>query len=150
MRENLPLKSAASNETIPKKLLVELAALSNLKFRIEIKSKHQSLVLPLLFKKDSNQVDVENLNLVTFSENKPEPASLTDENKTANSISPLDNDYITLRCRIISENVALVPPICILTPYTYPETNPIVDCIQLDEFDDDMLPEYSNLIKIPF
>ena len=74
-----------------------------------------------------------------------EKSEQVDENKIlSQNPSPLDNDYITLKCRIISENVILVPPISILAPYSYPDSNPIVDCIQLDEFDDDMLPEYSN------
>ena len=141
LRENLHLNTVTpSNETIPKKLLFELASLSDLKFRIEIRSKYQSLVLPLML---NNRNYSENDNLVSLSENVK--IEQMDENKSViKSSSPLDNDYITLKCQIINENVALVPPINILTPYSYPESNPIVDCIQLPEFDDDMLPEYSN------
>ena len=108
LRENIPLKSFTDNQTIPKKLLVELASLPNTKFRIEIKSKHQSLVLPLVFKNGSNKVDVENLNLVTFNDiekNELKQDRMSTDNKKNldkeailmdSDVSPLENGSLLL------------------------------------------------------
>ncbi len=106
-------------------MLNELAALPNSQFRIEIKSKYQSLVLPKLKleSESENESDIDNTNF-------------------SNS-SPLENDYVNLNCKIINRKLYLVPPIRIFVPYNYPDSNPIVDNIQLDEFNDDILPKYS-------
>ena len=53
--------------------------------------------------------------------------------------------YVNLNCKIINRKLVLVPSIRVFVPYNYPDANPIVDNIQLDEFNDDMLPGYSKL-----
>jgi hypothetical protein len=124
LRDHLTEKKTTLNDSIPIKLLYEISSLPSFKFRIEVRSKLESLVLP--FKSASNEEEEEQ-----------------QENKEFLS-SPLDNDYVTLNCKIINKKLPLVPPIRIFVPYSYPELNPFVDCIQLDNFDDDMLPEYSK------
>jgi hypothetical protein len=153
LREKYPLDPpVVSNERIPKKLLIELASLSSLRFKIEVKSKCQSIVLPLERRGNEENVGAK-VKRVEFDQ---EDEDEEDENESSHvdggpikshvtiNASPLDNDYITMKCRIVSENIVLVPPINILAPYSYPDANPIVECIQLDEFDDDMLPEYNT------
>lgn len=147
MANNMMYKNIA-NENIPRKLLIELASLSSGKFRVEAKSKYESVVLPIssagVSKKSEQPVLVQRAikteNESSSSTNDTTKATTT---TTTTNSSPLENYYVTLKCTIVDKNVALVPPIRIFIPYTYPESNPLVDCIQLDEFDDDMLPEYS-------
>jgi hypothetical protein len=143
LRDNLPDNKTTPNENIPRKLLLELASLPDFKYKIELKSKNQSLVLPVQFE-TSNETLKRKLVKYESDEIVKEPLhhSSFNTNVTIQS-SPLDKDYITLKCSISNRKLALVPPIKILTPYTYPEANPIVECIHLDDFDDDMLPEYS-------
>jgi hypothetical protein len=143
LRDNLPDNKNTANENIPRKLILELASLSNIKYKIEIKSKNQSLVLPIQFE-TSNETSIKNepdLNNGTTKE--PLNHNVNKSNQVTIQSSPLDKDYITLKCSIANKNLALVPPIKILTPYSYPESNPIVECVHLDDYDDDMLPEYS-------
>lgn len=115
--------TSSSNEKIPKKLLHELAILSALQFKIEVKSKYQSLVLPA---QDETVSDLPK-----------------DE-------SPLENDYVNLNCNITNRKLVLVPPVRIFVPYNYPDVNPIVDNIQLDDTEDDMLPGYSKFFPLKF
>lgn len=56
------------------------------------------------------------------------------------------NDYIILICKINNAQLVLVPPIKIYVPYDYPQSNPFVELLQLDDMDDDMLPDYSKSI----
>lgn len=132
-----------ANENIPRKLLIELASLSSGKFRVEAKSKYESVVLPISpgVNKKSEQPVL--LQRAIKTENESSSSSTNGTKTTTTNSSPLENYYVTLKCTIVDKNVALVPPIRIFIPYNYPESNPLVDCIQLDEFDDDMLPEYS-------
>lgn len=150
-------KSVVSNENIPRKLLIELASLSSGKFKVEAKSKYQSVVLPI----DSNQKKslsgnnaLQRMNSQLIKDEPMQPSSNLIEQSshynssnriksTSSSSTPLENYYVTLKCTIVNKSLALVPPIRIFIPYNYPDSNPLVDCIQLDEFDDDMLPEYS-------
>ncbi len=136
-----------SNENIPKKLLNELASLSNLQFRVEIKSKNQLLVLPSL-SNNSNDSKKQKLFNDTDKEMNSDANNnnILGDSKSHNmpENSPLENDYVILKCEIINRNLVLVPPIRIFVPYNYPDANSFVDCIQLDDFDDDMLPDYSN------
>lgn len=149
LRDNLAINKNTTNENIPRKLLIELASLSNMKYKIEVKSKYQSVVLPLNFNKQK-QSKLKQINNNYESGKdlaiKDESQSQIDFNTSGSNKlkpSPLENDYVTLKCLIINKSLVLVPPIHIFVPYNYPESNPFVDCEQLDEFDDDMLPEYS-------
>ncbi len=127
--EHLVSPKKVSNENIPVKLLNELALLSNQKFKIEVRSKYQALILPI---GKSGKFKNEGL-----SEN---------DTNCSNSLA-LENDYIILKCNIVNRSLPLVPAIRIFVPYNYPDANPFVDCVQLDEFEDDMLPEYRNKFK---
>jgi hypothetical protein len=142
------------NERIPQKLIIELASLPIHKFKVEAKSKCQSIILPIAPTKQSHQIKSNKINgqsvkqengcddseLDTVNENNLETMNLG-ENRLP---KPLENSYVSLKCTIINKNLALVPPIKICIPYNYPDSNPLVDCIQLEDFDDDMLPGYSN------
>ncbi len=128
--EHLVSPKKVSNENIPVKLLNELASLSNYKYKIDVKSKYQSLVLPVT-KAGKLKSDV-----------KSEGLSQADMNCLTSSA--LENDYVILKCDIVNRSLPLVPPIRVFVPYNYPDANPFVDCVQLDEFEDDMLPEYSK------
>jgi hypothetical protein len=117
-----------SNDTVPQTLLYELSSLSILKYKINLKSKLFSLNLPVgffenIFDKDSN--------------------SMNDFDSQSNKYSI---DYITLICKINNVKLPLVPAIRIYVPYDYPNMNAFVECVQLDEYDEDMLPEYSKLL----
>lgn len=138
----MPHRSVAS-DTIPRKLLIELASLSPQKFKIEAKSKCQTVVLPINVTTRTatgleNRTPVPKAKVATNGNGAAATAA------AAASASPLENYYVTLKCTIVDKSLALVPPIRIFIPYNYPESNPLVHCIQLDEFDDDMLPEYSQ------
>ena len=143
--EHLSSPKKFSNENIPSKLLNELALLSTQNFKIAIKSKFQSLVLPLsknaVLPIDQIKPDDEEMELSDPDENSLEKGVLTESNSVS---SPLVNDYVILKCDIINRSLTLVPPIRIFVPYNYPDTNPFVDCVQIDEFEDDMLPDYSK------
>jgi hypothetical protein len=130
------------NSQIPSKLLFELASLSSAKFKIELKAKFKSLVLPL----DNNQDKEkdENLNYFTylnqnFNKNKKNQPNKTNESGESN--------YIQLNCVLMNRKLALVPPIRILLEYNYPESNPFVDCEEMCDHEDDMLPGYSKKKK---
>ncbi len=134
LRENQNQSNFISlDKVIPSKLLIELASLSSLNFKIEMKSKYQTLAFPLPLK-NLNEIKAKFFN---------------DSNKSENldskilEISPIEKDYIILKCSIVNKNLVLVPPIRIFVPYNYPKNNPFVDLLQLDDFDDEMLPEYS-------
>ncbi|CAF0937560.1 unnamed protein product [Brachionus calyciflorus] len=138
LRDSLTSHKNILNESIPKKLLIELAGLSNEKFRIEVKSKYESIILPVHDKLSRVQgIKMEN-------NDQESEQDIQIENKIQQS-SPLENYYVTLKCVIVNKSLALVPPIRIFVPYNYPDQNPLVDCVQLPEFDDDMLPEYNTL-----
>jgi hypothetical protein len=118
--------------SIPKELLFELASLPADKYKIEIKSKYMSLTLPpsslpssprsTIDENNDQQMDIEN-----------------DEN-----FNKYSDDYVLLVCNLNNENKPLlVPPIRIYAPYDYPNSNPIIECIQADDTEDEMLPEYS-------
>jgi hypothetical protein len=130
---NLSTNNAADWK-VPSKLLIELATLSNLKFKIELMSKLQSLTLPI---QRSNSNDTVAVSALDF-------ADRLAENGTLSKQSSLEKNYITLTCLIVSKNVALVPPIRVLLPYSYPDANPFVDCKQLYDDGDDMLPGYGE------
>ena len=117
-------KSELSDETVPQRLLYELALLSPLKYKINVRSKSFSLNLPVI------TVDRDSLGLTTTSE------ADGDNNKYS--------DYITLTCKISNTDLPLVPPIKILVPYDYPNTNGFVECIHSEELKEDMLPNYRN------
>ena len=175
---------------IPTKLLIELIALSQHNFRIELKSKYQTISLPLPIAKvrsnanrlaDAGTSNVNAVKTLCMYESADSQSSLADNDdyqstagaataisgmnpasthatsmaqsasaslsslkSSTSSLSPLQNEYIISKCYITNENLTLVPPIRIFIPYNYPDVNPFVDCVQLDEFDDDMLPEYSG------
>lgn len=134
LRENQNQSKVVTIEKIlPSRLLIELTSLSSIDFKIEMKSKYQTLAFPLSIK--------------SFNDLKVQFSSDSINSKLANQdimkASPLENDYIILKCSIINKNLVLVPPIRIFVPYNYPKNNPFVDLFQLDEFDDEMLPEYS-------
>ena len=141
LRNHLAPANNVSNENIPKRLFGELASLPNNQFRIEIKSKFQSLVLPPSHNMSESKAKLEN-NSENDSDFKCDSMkTIFSEN---NSASPLENDYVNLYCKIVNRKLVLVPPIRVFVPYNYPDANPIVDSIQLDEFNDDMLPNYSK------
>lgn len=153
LRNHLTPANNVSNENIPKRLLSELASLSNNEFRIEIKSKFQSLVLPTTRKPSEltdstsakRKIDSNSENDVDFdSDYMPSAKNEIKTNEKSDSSSPLENDYVKLNCKIINRKLVLVPPIRMLVPYNYPDANPIVDCIQLEECDDDLLPGYGR------
>jgi hypothetical protein len=126
------------NQVLPSKLLIELASLPSEHFKVEMKSKCQSITFPL---------STDNLNnLKVKSIGNSSDLNLGKEKKSDQEInqtnSPLENDYIILKCFIVNKDLPLVPPIRIYTTHSYPQVNPFVDCIQLDESDDDMLPDY--------
>lgn len=153
LREKLIPHKNIMNERIPQKLIIELASLPIHKFKVEAKSKCQSIILPIA-PKQSHQIKSNKINgqsvkqengcddseLDTVNENNVETMNWG-ENRLP---KPLENSYVSLKCTIINKNLALVPPIKICIPYNYPDSNPLVDCIQLEDFDDDMLPGYSN------
>ena len=159
LRENLINKSKKSENNEPQKLLVELASLSTKMFKIEIKSKQlNSLVLPL-----SKRNLLENKNKLTRFNKRNETEKVetdlslmeidsqtTNDTKPISRVNDFENDYICLKCSIVNKELLLVPPIQIFVPYNYPKSNPLVHCIQLEDFDDDMLPEYSKLLQNPF
>jgi hypothetical protein len=122
---NYDIKSQTPNANVPQILLIELSSLSTLKYKIGLKSKSFSLNLPV------NTVDKESI-------------LLTQSNDFGENNNKYSSDFITLNCRINNAKLPLVPPIKVLVPYDYPNNNAFVECIQLDEFDEDMLPEYSN------
>jgi hypothetical protein len=131
LRENQSQsKAIAIDKVSPSKLLIELASLSSFNFQIEMKSKYQTLFFPLS-EKTLNDVKVTNNKM------------LENEDENILKVSSLETDYIILKCSIINEKLVLVPPIRIFVPYNYPKNNPFVDLNQIDEFDDEMLPEYS-------
>lgn len=138
-----------SNENIPTKLLNELASLSTQDFKISIKSKYQSLVLPLsknaILPKEQGKPDEDAMEQSDSIEDRIEKSVLTESNSVS---SPLENDYVILKCDIVNRSLTLVPPIRICVPYNYPDTNPFVDCVQIDEFEDDMLPDYSKFDQL--
>jgi hypothetical protein len=141
LRNHLAPANNVSNENIPKKLFSERASLPISQFRIEIKSKFHSLVLPSQNMIESKaKLENNSENEVDFDRIKSNPLR-PDEN---NSASPLENDYVNLNCKIVNRKLVLVPPIRVFVPYNYPDANPIVDIIQLEEFSDDMLPGYSK------
>ena len=151
----MPYKSIP-NENIPRKLLIELASLSTLKFKVEAKSKSQSVVLPIALhnrgglglQQIQTSIKLENSNDNTdqaLPKSVDVAKSRENDDGSSKTTMSLENYYVTLKCTIVNKSLALVPPIRIFIPYNYPESNPLVDCIQLDEFDDDMLPEYSKL-----
>lgn len=159
LREKFIPNKSIGNEKIPKKLLFEIASLSQEKFKIEAKSKSESVVLPLQIANKQNQLskvinlktekdiimDTTDTTFLNTTNHQTAIKSETNRTKvvTSPSSSPLENYYVTLKCTIVNRRLALVPPIRIFIPYNYPEANPLVDLIQLDEFDDDVLPEYS-------
>ena len=120
------IKPQISTDCVPQTLLIELSSLSTLKYKIGLKSKSFSLNLPV------NSVDKESVLLSQSSD-----SSSDEHNKYA-------SDYILLNCRINNVKLPLVPPIKVLVPYDYPNSNAFVECVQLEEFDEDMLPEYSK------
>jgi hypothetical protein len=131
---------------LPTKLLIELASLSGHKFRVELKSKLQTLVLPLPSKEEKND---EHHDRVAHRNSAVVPRSFGGKSAHEDLLSShhaasLDKNFITLTCTIVSNSVALVPPIRVLLPYSYPEANPFVDCKQLYDNDDDMLPGYGE------
>ena len=136
----------ASNESVPIKLLNELASLSNQKFQIDLKSKYQHLTLPLTRKalKKSHLKSLDNQEAMEHSDEDFKDKRLTTDSDEDTESSALENDYVILKCNIVNRSLTLVPPIRIFVPYNYPDENPFVDCVQLDEFGDDMLPEYSK------
>lgn len=115
------------SQKIPKILLNELASLPKAKYKINLKTKTQTLNIPKIqHNEDENMIP-------------------SDDDTSSNSIS---NDYIILNC-FIDESVKLplVPPIKIFVPFKYPESNPFVEMEQNDN-NDDILPEYSNNLKV--
>lgn len=124
------------NFQIPTRLLIELASLPDHKFKIELKSRSQTLTLPVV-DDDSTGNEIKTPNLID--PNSPTYPPQSDDHS-------LEKNYIILTCLIVSKSVALVPPIRILLPYTYPDANPLVDCIQLYDSEDDMIPGYSNTV----
>lgn len=138
--EHLVSPKKFCNENVPVKLLNELASLSNQKFSIDIKSKYQSLVLPYDNKKSTKFHLKSNSDEMEHDMNDNRILKQTDNNAIS---SALENDYVLLKCNIVNRSLPLVPAIRIFVPYNYPEANPFVDCVRLDEFEDDMLPEYS-------
>ena len=155
--EHLVSPRKISNENIPVKLLNELATLSNHKFKIEIKSKYQSLTLPL--GKHSQKVQIksnspdqkENGDAMDQCDDEIKNQVLTESNQQSDSnssSSALQNDYVILKCDIVNRSLTLVPAVRIFVPYNYPDANPFVDCVQFEEFEDDMLPEYSKKFNI--
>ena len=115
--------NSSLNETLPQTLLYELSSLSTLKYKINLKSKSFSLNLP-----------------VNTFEQIFEQTSISDDKRYS-------SDYISLVCKINNLKLPLVPPIKIYVPYDYPNTNAFVECVQLEEYDDDMLPEYRKSLS---
>lgn len=87
---------------------------------------------------------IENQETMGQSDEDTKRKSNSDQTEADMESSALENDYVILKCDIVNRSLTLVPPIRIFVPYNYPDENPFVDCIQLDEFGDDMLPEYSK------
>ena len=146
LRENISKsKGSVSNETVPSKLLTELAILPTFKFQIELKSKYQSLVLPLDPNKPlKTKPKLDEKSSDGESDGQDIETDFGTELPETPNFASLENDYVVLKCTIVNRFLPLVPPIRIFVPYDYPGSNPFVDCLQLDEFDDDMLPEYSD------
>lgn len=117
------------NEKIPEKLLLELADLPKEKFRIEAKSREKFIILPL--QSDS----IENAKMETSDLND------SDQENESNK-SSMENYYVTLNCKIVNKNLVPVPAIRIYVPYEYPHQNPFVDCVQISNQEDDILPNY--------
>lgn len=118
------------NRTVPQTLLLELAHLCPLKYRINVRSNSNcSIILP----KYKGNVEAVRLPLIN---------EASDEGVSDKKYS---SDYILLTCYITTKSLPLVPPIRILVPYDYPDTNGFVDCIHTNNSEEDMLPEYSNL-----
>ena len=152
LRENISKSKGVSNETIPRNLLTELTILATFKFQIEIKSKYQSLVLPL----DPNKQLRTKPKLDEKSSNEESngqeiKTDLGAELSESSNSGSLENDFVLLKCTIANRFLTVVPPIRIFVPYDYPSSNPFVNCLQLDDndedclqCDDDMLPEYSD------
>ena len=144
MRDHQNQTIFTKDQTVPSKLLIELASLSSENFKIEMKSKYNTISFPISINDIKNNKYLNDSTNVK-QENQHENNSLNSSSK----LSPIQNDYIVLKCSIVNKDLVLVPPITIFAPYNYPDINPIVNCIQLDEFDDDMLPEYSlNFLTI--
>lgn len=156
---NKPKHQESSEERVPKKLLIELSSLPNQKFKIEVKTPHQRFVLPLTTglssskTKEDSQKELHAELKSSDDAHVPSAGGQMDvdhyPSSTTTPLTPqvapsLENEYVTLRCSISNKTLTLVPPIRVFVPFNYPETNPFVDCIQLDDFDDDMLPEYSK------
>ena len=146
LREQFIQCKKSTHEIIPKKLLNELASLSYFQYKIEIKSKNQCLVLPLA--EEINKVTLIEPKKIKFENENDQDIIMDSALNGSVSSSPLENDYIILKCEIVEKNLVLVPPIRIFVPYTYPDSNPFVDCVQMDDCDDDMLPDYSEKNKI--
>jgi hypothetical protein len=134
IKDALPNSNNPDDWKVPNKLIMELASLSSLKFRIELKSKFQTLTLPIH----------------KTHENVPFDFADRTETGTLSRLSSLEKNFITLTCLIVNKNVALVPPIRVLMPYSYPDANPFVDCKQLYDNGDDMLPGYGMFDIIRF
>lgn len=147
LRDKLMPHRSISNENIPRKLLIELASLASSKFKIEVKSKCESIVLPGSHPQPPSRT-ISSQNVVKFDIDQDEPTTNNSSKVPASkALSPLENYYAVLKCTIVNKSLALVPPIRVFIPYNYPDSNPLVECLQLDEFDDDMLPEYSKSIN---
>ena len=133
-------KQSSIDYRVPTKLLIELASLSSEKFRVELKSRTQSITLPLQDNSNHSNTPREDDIAAAF--------NLSNDDIKDSTLriagSALEKNYITLTCLIVNKQVALVPPIRILLPYNYPEMNPLVDCVQMYDNDDDMLPGYSK------
>lgn len=147
LRDKLMPHRSISNENIPRKLLIELASLASSKFKIEVKSKCESIVLPGSHPQPPSRT-ISSQNVVKFDIDQDEPATNNSKVPASKALSPLENYYAVLKCTIVNKSLALVPPIRVFIPYNYPDSNPLVECLQLDEFDDDMLPEYSMSINL--
>ncbi len=155
LRESLINKSTKYENNEPQKLLVELASLPTKMFKIEIKSKQLNpLILPLSKKNLlENKNKLIRLNKKCQTEKAKNDWSLMEieslqinDTKSIARFSDFENDYMCLKCSIVNKELLLVPPIQIFVPYNYPKSNPFVHCLQLEDFDDDMLPEYSKFL----
>lgn len=159
LRENLVVQRNTSlDQHIPKKLAIELASLPGQKFKIEAKSKNETVVFPLgqsnniksSLTRLNGIVNLKQENEYNYSEgmNETESENMKSINTKEAPVSALENKFVLLKCTILSKELPLVPPIRIFIPYNYPETNPFVDCIHAEESEEDMLPDYGKLINI--
>ena len=117
---------------IPRVLLFELASLPQNKYKIEIRTKYMSLCLPKNKKLEEDHDDPSD-------QMETDVSTLTE---TDHIFAKYSDDYVLLKCSLNNDYMPLVPPIRILVPFDYPNSNPFVELIQISDFDDDMLPEY--------